>query len=260
MIDIHNHIIFDVDDGCITKDTSIKVILEEMEAGVTDFFLTPHVDFNENISNLDKIEQHYNILCNEIKEMGHNINLHLGYELGPGFNIAEYIQKGKDLTLGNNSRYVLIGPFFSQLSRNVDVILFDLQMMGKTPIIAHPERMYYYIEAPSILESYLNKGFLFQLNGPSLLGKYGKEIKEFAHKLIDLNWVSFVASDNHRNHGYSIMGKVKDYIVENWGEAKAIELLETNPKKIISNESIFVDYKEWKEDKKSFFSFLKSKK
>ena len=43
MIDIHNHIIFDVDDGSKSLDESIKYLDEIKSVGIEKVVCTPHI-------------------------------------------------------------------------------------------------------------------------------------------------------------------------------------------------------------------------
>lgn len=263
MIDIHSHILFGVDDGCFQLETAMQVLKEENNGGVTDFILTPHIDTFE--FDVEKFRKHFNILQNAIKEENLNINIYKGAEVGPDFVPSISIKKGINLTLGENGKYLLVGPFFTtEFNVNqFNSVIYDLQTNGIIPIIAHPERMHYFRNDPELLLSYVNRGCLLQINGPSLLGKYGEEIQNFVNKIIKLKWVTFVGSDNHRPHNGSIMHKTYTYIKSNYSEELAKELMVDNPKNILNNQAIVnYDFKDWipeKKKHKSFFNFFKKK-
>ena len=236
----------------------MEIITEEHSGGLKHLFLTPHINGMDEFSHIPRIQEHFNILTEKCRIDFPNLRLYLGYEVGPSFDIAKEIKK-YDLTL-NSGKYILIGPFFSQLANNVSQILFNLQSIGLTPIIAHPERMFYYQENPKILEEYVNKGMLLQINIQSLLGRYGKETEEFAAQILDHGWASFAATDTHKKHGKSVVYKGYNYIRKNWGEDTANNLLINNGQKLINNEDITLDHwKEWTSSKRSFWDTFKNK-
>ena len=52
MIDIHSHIVFDVDDGPSTVKESIRMVLEAEKLGINEIIATPH--FNDLMSHTKK--------------------------------------------------------------------------------------------------------------------------------------------------------------------------------------------------------------
>ena len=264
MIDIHTHILFGVDDGCFLPETSMEVLREEAEGGVEEIFLTPHTNTPGPI--IETFEEKKDILNKKLKEENLNIKLHLGAEVGPEINPSVYLNENFDITMGSNGKYILIGPYFTPTfnQNTFEYIIYDIQNIGKIPIIAHPERMTYFREDPELLINYVNRGCLLQVNGTSLLGNRGEECKNFAEKILKLNWVTFIASDTHRSHGCSVMKKTFDYLTETVGEKKAKQYMCENPKLITENIPYsnydFLEWPEEKNNKKSFFLFNLFKK
>ena len=67
MIDIHSHLIFDVDDGSRSLEESIKILTIMSEAGVTDMIITPHyIRDSKYISNIDNNKKKLDILKKEL--------------------------------------------------------------------------------------------------------------------------------------------------------------------------------------------------
>ena len=66
MVDIHTHIMFDIDDGSRTLEESIELLKKHIKNNITKIVLTPHYieNSNYNTSNEEKIEK-FNILKNE---------------------------------------------------------------------------------------------------------------------------------------------------------------------------------------------------
>ena len=77
----------------------------------------------------------------------------------------------------NNTKYMLIE--FPMLEFNIDEVIntiYELQIRGITPIIAHPERYKQFIKKPSTINTFIKEGMLFQLNAGSITGAFGKDV------------------------------------------------------------------------------------
>jgi tyrosine-protein phosphatase YwqE len=75
--------------------------------------------------------------------------------------------------------------------------LFQLELRGFKPILAHPERYQYLIDDPKSLQEIRDRGVILQLNLLSLTGFYSKSIKDFAEMLVDKGLVHFMGTDCH---------------------------------------------------------------
>jgi len=76
-------------------------------------------------------------------------------------------------------------------------LLYNLQLKGLIPIIAHPERNREIFENPDILAGLLERGILAQANSGSVTGLYGRKIRRTVMKLIKMGLIHFIASDAH---------------------------------------------------------------
>ena len=81
VIDIHTHIIPNVDDGSFNLETSIFLIKEEIKQGITDIICTPHFRRGMFETSREEILENYNLLKEEIKKQNLNINIYLGQEI-----------------------------------------------------------------------------------------------------------------------------------------------------------------------------------
>ena len=83
--------------------------------------------------------------------------------------------------------------------KEVIEILYELQIKGIVPVIAHPERYIKFIKNPSLINEFIREGFLFQLNIGSITGDFGKEVKKTAEIFLKNKIYSFFGSDAHRD-------------------------------------------------------------
>ncbi len=240
MIDIHNHILYGIDDGSKSLEESINIINKAIDNGYTDIILTPHYRKIQNFvcDNREKYRR-FCILKNKIDELDLPINLYLGNEITIDEDLFYYLNAEQALPL-NGTRYLLIElPFFSAFN-DLDEAIDRLLSKGNIPIIAHPERYEYYQDL-SEYERLLKKGVLFQGNINSLYGKYGNRAKKVLEEMLKKNMIHFMASDIHTDSQTSY-GRVENAIVkvETLTGSKKIaeDLFINNPRKVINNEKI----------------------
>ena len=110
-------------------------------------------------------------------------------------NFEKLIEENNLLPL--YEKYILIEMSYFKASINLHNVLFDLQNLGYTPILAHPERYNYLHDNLDYYKELKNRGCLFQLNLLSLSNYYGESTKKIAYKLIQEDLIDFVASDSH---------------------------------------------------------------
>jgi len=84
-------------------------------------------------------------------------------------------------------------------SLNIKEILFEMQMQGYQPIIAHPERYTYLQKNKEFYDELRDIGCIFQLNILSLGGGYGKSVLELAQYLLKNNYYTLVGTDLHHS-------------------------------------------------------------
>ena len=231
MKDIHNHLLFGIDDGSSTLEESIKILNEMNNRGVTDIVLTPHyiIGTNYNCNNKIKIKK-----LEELQKLT-EIKLYLGNEVFIDNNIYEYI-KNEEISTINNSKYLLVElPLREKLDIAYE-ILFNLRNKGIVPIIAHPER-YHYIKINDLVE-FINLGCLLQGNITSLIGKYGKDAEANLKLLLKKHMIHILGTDTHHecsnlNNCYIQLDKLIDKDMKD-------DILFNNFDKIINNKDIQV--------------------
>ena len=233
MIDIHSHIIFDVDDGSKSLEQSIKSLEQIKKIGLEDVICTPHFR-SGNIDKIVKTKDNYLKIKEKAKEL--NINLYLGNEILYTDKIVTLLKRNRLLTL-NNSKYVLI-----EFKRNetMDInqvvnILEELVENGYKPVLAHPEL---YINYRNIEDMYKIKetGTMLQMDATSIIkNKTKRNIYKFSKKLLKERLIDIVASDSHcikkRNH----LSFIKAYkkISKKYGKDYSNILFNLNPSLII---------------------------
>ena len=243
-IDIHSHILYNIDDGSKSIEESINIIKEHIKMGFTDIVVTPHyIENTKYKSNNKEKKELLEKLKQELKKQNLNINLYLGNEVFINNNIEELINNNEIATI-NNSRYLLIEFPMNQQPKDLNNIIYELRIKGITPIIAHPERYDYVEKNPDVVYEWIEEGALLQSNYGSIIGIYGSAPQKTIKKLLKKNVISILATDIHypKNKIYMNIDTIRKKIIKTIGEEKFIELTIINPKKIIENKEISKNY------------------
>lgn len=210
-IDIHSHLLPKIDDGSQSIEDTTFLISELQKIGFEQFITTPHVMRtvwdNTNVGILNTLDSTINTLSNK--------NIHVPLKAA-----AEYLIDSNLVTLFQNEpllvlkeNYVLVEISYINAPLQLYDILFELQVAGYKPILAHPERYSYYHSNFDEYVKLKDLGCLFQINLLSTIGYYGLEVAKTAEKLLKKGMIDFAGSDvHHYKHieGFSRKVLLKD--------------------------------------------------
>ena len=149
MIDIHAHVIQNVDDGSDNIESSLAMIENSKKLGVTSIICTPHFRKNMFETSKEKVVEEFSLLQERSKNLG--VDLFLGREIfvGSKDSLKEYINSDELLTM-NNTKFLLLEFRYTQKIDIAD-IAYSVTTYGFNPIIAHVER-YEYIDENDIVD------------------------------------------------------------------------------------------------------------
>jgi tyrosine-protein phosphatase YwqE len=175
--------------------------------GIKHFITTPHIFTNV----WDNTES---LISENLQTTKHQLsgkNLYTSFQAGAEYMIDSYFMKRleteKLLTLKDN--FVLIEMSYLHPPMQLFDIIFEIQLAGYKPVLAHPERYVFYTKNFREYEKLKKSGCLFQLNLLSCVDYYGVVITETADKLLKKGMIDFVGSDiHHQNHVDSFSRKV----------------------------------------------------
>ena len=240
MIDIHNHILVNMDDGPKTKQAMIQLLTQAKEEGITGVIATPHhlnPKFNNSFQNVSlKLAEMRK--RPEIKDLG--IELFPGQEVRLTGAMIKEIEYGSIQGL-NKSRYLLIELPFGDVPDNANRLCHELQYLGYIPIIAHPERNKAIAKNPYLLYELICNGALSQLTASSLLGDFGRSVQKLSLRFMDCHLAHFIASDAHSvEHRPFVLNQLFDERKLIPYRNKIEEMIE-NAKAIVNNEVVYSD-------------------
>lgn len=204
--DIHCHILPGVDDGSPDVDTSIALVERMQKWGIKRIIASPHVTESSFENTPDILDPALEQLQNELAKRGNNISVSRSSENRIDEFFLDLLAKGQIKPLPNN--YLIVECSFIQEPWHIDQILYDIKIKGYKPIIAHPERYFYYHGRNNDRYTQLHdSGTLFQINVLSLAGAYGKPEKKVAEELIEKGYVDFLGTDLHNYRHADIIDK-----------------------------------------------------
>ena len=207
-VDMHSHLLPGIDDGAKDLDASIALIEKMSSYGIKNFITTPHIlgDVYPNTPEIIKSklkEVKDELLRRNITDV--KIDAAAEYMMDEQFSAI--IEKNEEImTLKDN--LVLVEMSYFSPPINLYDILFQLQLKGYKPILAHPERYNSYHTNFQNYYKLKRAGCLLQLNLLSLTEQYGEYVQKTAEKLLKENMYDFVGTDTHHQNHLQLLQKV----------------------------------------------------
>lgn len=239
MIDFHNHLMPGVDDGAATLAESRAALRLMREQGVTTVVTTPHLRASlvgsraECAEYLARLDEAWGQLRALAAEEFPELRIERGVELmldTPTVNLSD-----ARLRLAGTSFVLVEFPFMS-IPPNAGSAIFEMKMRGWTPIIAHPERYGNLSPDSDAPGEWRQMGAHLQVNGASLLGRYGKEAEQIAWALLERGVVDYLSSDYHAR-GRLRTAEVRAELLRRGGDAQVRLLMVDNPARLLAGEA-----------------------
>jgi len=240
MIDLHCHILHDLDDGAKSLDEAVEMAKMAGKDGITTIVATPHLFRGDLIpDDMSIIEKKLEELRYVLGENGICVEIIKGAEVHISHNLLEEIRKNRDYLVLNGSSYMLLEFPAGHVFSGVKQLFFDLLSEGIKPIIAHPERNYVFMRSADLLYELVEMGALTQANSGSYTGLYGNTVKEAAFRLLELNLTHLIASDAHNPRSSSMwLSQAVKNIEERTRNGMASALVNDNPHAILEDREL----------------------
>ncbi|WP_194774946.1 tyrosine-protein phosphatase [Pararhodonellum marinum] len=196
--DMHSHLIPGIDDGSKSLEESIHLISRLKSYGINKIITTPHVMTEFYRNNPENIHEGLDKLKIGLQEAGIDIAISAAAEYFMDEFFLEKVSNGeKLLTMGD--QYILIETGFLSKPPMLLESIFNLEMQGYKPILAHPERYFYLHQDTELLDALIERNIYFQINLLSFTGYYSKPVKKFAEALVDRELVALLGTDCHND-------------------------------------------------------------
>jgi len=196
-IDYHSHMVPGVDDGAQTLEESLEMIDALVSLGYQGAVTTPHVYPGMYPNTPETLRPPFERLQAAVAKRHPNFKLALGAEYFLDDSLLDAVKSDRELlTPGGRLLFELafIEPPDSGLLQE---FLFEVQMKGLTPVMAHIERYPYWHDALDRYGEWHEQGVTLQVNAASIAGAYGPEIQQAASQCIEKGWVSILGTDAH---------------------------------------------------------------
>lgn len=253
MIDIHSHILPGIDDGSKSISMTLDMLKNAAKNGTSKIIATPHFCRGYGEAAYDEVKNLTEKINKLAKDEGIDISIYHGQEV---YHSRSIISDYKDGIIGTlaDSRYLLFElPLHSKFEREVLEDIYELQILGLQPILAHPERYKFLKEKPSLINEFINEGVLFQMNSGSIEGIFGKEVKKTATLFLEKGIYNFIGSDAH-NVTNRTTGIREGYELSVSRNKIYNKLFTESAEKLLENEDIKF-YGEKMKDRKKFLFF-----
>ncbi len=232
MIDMHSHILPNVDDGAKNLEETISLLQEAKQAGFTAIVSTSHY-----------IEGYYEVLNSQRQKWIEQIEkevlpIYLGNEIYLSENIINLLKENKACAI-NRTKYVLFELPLNSKPLGLLEEIAEMKIEGFRPILAHPERYTFIQENPKLVYTLIENEVLMQGNYGSIIGRYGSKAQILFKKLLENNMIHFLGTDVHRKGTiYPKMPEILEKLKAIIGKQKLEELSTINPKLVLENKDI----------------------
>jgi protein-tyrosine phosphatase len=207
-IDIHSHLLPGIDDGARTISETTRLVKALKEIGINQFITTPHISHYIWDNSPQSIIANHSETKLSLDDHNLQVPFHAAAEYFMDDWFENHFKSEKLLTLKDN--YVLVEMSYMNAPVQLYKILFDLQVAGYIPVLAHPERYYFYHKNLDEYDKLKKAGCLFQLNLLSLVGYYGQRISNVSDHLLKKGLYDFTGSDvHHYSHIAAFSQKIK---------------------------------------------------
>ena len=196
--DMHSHLLPGIDDGSEDLENSLELIRGMRQLGYKKLITTPHVLWDMYKNTHEIILEKLALVKDAVKKEGIDVEIHAAAEYFLDEHVEELLRnKVPLLTIKDNMVLTEFSMAFP--SMNIKEMLFEMEMQGYQPVIAHPERYTYLEKNKDFYRELKDIGCLFQLNILSLGGHYGRSVTELSHYLLKNNYYNLLGTDLHHS-------------------------------------------------------------
>jgi protein-tyrosine phosphatase len=235
MIDIHCHILAEVDDGPKLWDVSAEMCRMAVADGIEHIVATPHANHRYAYDRelLGGRLQRFQQRIGDSPRLSLGCDFHLSYE-----NLQDVMVTPERYVIGS-SRYLLAELSNYSIPARIAESFQRLMGIGVTPILTHPERNPILQRGPQQILQWVEMGCAVQLTASALTGAWGEMAWQTARWLLKRDAVHFLATDAHdTKRRPPLLSQGRDEVAELCGDDVARALVQENPGAVVSGHAL----------------------
>lgn len=218
MIDLHAHILPELDDGPPTTEAALELARAAVAAGTRAIATTSHLGYHYRVTAGDIVSRR-EALATRLADEGIELELLAGGEIAPD-RLPELDDEALRAVALGGGPYVLFECPFSPVGAGMEMMVADLQQRGFAVLLAHPERSPSFQRDLGLLTRLVERGALAQITTGSLAGGFGETVRGAALEMLQQGLVHVLASDTHdpvrRGPDLRAAGDVLDAAQHEW--------------------------------------------
>ena len=224
LYDLHNHLLFGVDDGAGNSAETEAMLRDAVNNKIKVIVATPHMLPRTDMA---KYEANFPVVADLAARYG--IRVLRGGE----YNARSFPAEPPYITLGGVENGAILMDFrMPTLPPEFQLCVDNIFNSNHSLIIAHPERTFPESMLPE-LERLFDSGVIYQVTAGSALGKFGREPQQMAFKLLEKGWAKILASDAHDNSKRPSMLLDAYKLIESRYGAEAAAVLQNNARTVV---------------------------
>ncbi len=241
LTDLHSHILPGVDDGAADLAAAIAMAKAALADGVGCIAATPHsLRFPEGVDPAG-LEARVASLQEHLEAEQLPLRVVVGVEMVIIVALPQQIDAGRVVGL-NRSRYLLLEMPLVEPPPQLEDPIFQVQVRGYVPILAHPERCVGLMRRLDALRPLVERGALVQITAGSLEGTFGRTAQEAAQRLLAAGLAHVIASDAHdAEHRPPRLSRAEALAAAIVGPERAHALVATTPAAILNDQTLDVE-------------------
>jgi protein-tyrosine phosphatase len=233
VVDIHSHILPEVDDGPKSWDVCVAMCRAAAADGITHMVASPHANdrYHYDRDYMQGLVAHLQQLVGDTPKITLGCDFHLSYE-----NLQDAYANPSRYVIGN-THYLLVEFSNYGVPQNTTDSFHKLGDHGITVIITHPERNPILRENLLRVIEWAEQGCIIQMTGSALTGFWGERTRRAAEWLLERQAVHVLATDAHDlEKRVPILSTSRDAAAQIVGEDVAEALVEANPGAIVNDQ------------------------
>ena len=235
VIDIHCHILPEVDDGPKSWETAESMCRMAAQDGIEHMVATPHANdrYFYDREYLSGLLQNLQQRIGERPKLSLGCDFHLSLE-----NMQSALVTPEKYRIGS-SRYLLVEFSNFSIPVQIDEWLGQMIERGTRPILTHPERNPILQQTAERVLQWVELGCTVQITASALTGSWGAKARETAHWLLKEKAAHFMATDAHDTvRRPPVLSEARKIIAKQFGEELANSLVVGNPGAVVEDQHL----------------------